>query len=229
MTRSSQAFRLERDMYPALTSSLDSVLGAHGMRLGVLREPTFGGVIPDLLVGVAPEMLPGGISIDRWPHGIYESFILDALTSVTDRSPESVRRSVGLPTSSFRRALRELVRAGLVCLTDDEQLMQTPLAAAAMSVELIAVEAKLSRWREALAQAIDYKDFTDRVYVALDAGRIELTQAIQDEFEGVGVGLLLCTTEAVTAVIDAPRRAIVASPARTRAALMVNTAFQATV
>lgn len=213
-------------MYPTLTSSLDSVLGVIGMRMGVLREPTFGGVVPDLLVGVAPEVLPRSISNDRWPHGIYESFILDALTTASDCSPESVRRSVGLPMSSFKRALRELVRAGLVFQTDDGQLVQTALATAAIAVELIAVEAKLSRWREALAQAIGYKDFTDRVYVALDAGRLELTKAMREEFERVGVGLLSCTPDTVMAMIDAPHRDIIASPARTRAALMVNTAFQ---
>jgi hypothetical protein len=59
------------------------------------------------------------------------------------------------------------------------------------SVSLLAVEFKLKRWREALRQAAQYREFADDSYVILDSSKVETTQTMLSEFRSAGVGLIL--------------------------------------
>jgi hypothetical protein len=56
---------------------------------------------------------------------------------------------------------------------------------------LIAVEAKLLRWRDALAQAAAYRRYADEVYVALPEGFGAPAIVSADLFRAAGVGLLI--------------------------------------
>jgi hypothetical protein len=71
------------------------------------------------------------------------------------------------------------------------------------SLEIVAIEIKLSRWREALWQAREYFQFADRSYVAIDAGRVEVTSTILDEFIATGVGLIAFGKQGATLVCEA--------------------------
>jgi|GEM_PF-2830332 len=55
--------------------------------------------------------------------------------------------------------------------------------------EVIAIELKLARWRDALAQALSYRLFANRVLVALD--RTRATSVDLQAFRSEGVGLVL--------------------------------------
>ena len=69
--------------------------------------------------------------------------------------------------------------------------------------ELIAIEAKLTKWREALDQAIDYKNYSDRSFVLLPHFCVNAAIAHKNEFTKVGVGLLSYSPNSVELIIDA--------------------------
>ena len=55
---------------------------------------------------------------------------------------------------------------------------------------LIAIEAKLTKWLDALEQARAYRQFADQVYVALPADRVQPALKARVMFERNSVGLL---------------------------------------
>lgn len=64
-----------------------------------------------------------------------------------------------------------------------------------VKVEVIAVEAKLTRWREALEQAIGYKAYADRAVVAMAPSALPRTEKVIAAFEQSGVGLCVVHPE----------------------------------
>jgi len=54
---------------------------------------------------------------------------------------------------------------------------------------VVAVEAKLSKWKDALWQAIRYKDFANIVFVAMDSTQIPGTSQVLQEFQKHQIGL----------------------------------------
>lgn len=73
----------------------------------------------------------------------------------------------------------------------------------ASDVRIIAIEAKLVRWRRALEQAVQYGRYADFSYVLLPASRSAPALSEPYLFESSGVGLLVADQDAVTTVIDA--------------------------
>jgi hypothetical protein len=89
------------------------------------------------------------------------------------------------------RLLDELIDAGaLIAPTVDTVRLSEDLRT--LRMEVIAVEAKLSRWNEALDQAVSYRAFADRSLVAMDADRIdEASPRMTEAFNRAGIGLVV--------------------------------------
>lgn len=91
--------------------------------------------------------------------------------------------------------------------------METTSGSLALSPEMrslrahiLAIEAKLARWSEALAQAISYRQFADRVIVAMDAGLFDRTDTgVVSRFRRAGVGLCVVDRDGPTPVHEGRR------------------------
>jgi hypothetical protein len=70
---------------------------------------------------------------------------------------------------------------------------------------IIAIEAKVTRWREALRQAVSYRRYADRSFVALPASLASTALDAAPVFADAKVGLLLVNADAVREVFPAPR------------------------
>jgi len=69
--------------------------------------------------------------------------------------------------------------------------------------EIIAIEAKLSKWRRALQQAITYKICADRVYIAIST---EFCHLVDNELlKKYGLGLIVCDENGVYTKVKAER------------------------
>lgn len=68
---------------------------------------------------------------------------------------------------------------------------------------IIALEAKLSRWRDALSQAARYRRYADESYVVLPGDRADVALRHRDLFVDRGVGLLVATPGALACRIKA--------------------------
>lgn len=200
MIRDSRPFRLERHMVPFIQRALPSVLAlGTAPALKIVREPSIGLVIPDVLVGVVnrrPRVLA------RSHFTTVEGAILALLERAGSMHAEAIQRALFLPESTCFRAIEKLCRAGAVEQTGEAEWKLSQSAATA-GVELIAFEAKLRLWKRALDQAVSYLTFVDRAYVVLDGNQVRISTDVVSAFVERGVGLWLQHGYAATEVVPA--------------------------
>lgn len=71
--------------------------------------------------------------------------------------------------------------------------------------EVIAIEVKLSRWRQALEQAKNYRRFSDQSAVVLDLARVKVNESMKATFRNEGIGLYAVQGEELLQFVP-PRR-----------------------
>lgn len=199
MLTTTAPFRLERDMLAPLARALPSVLGLPSDdTVRTLREPDLGLVIPDVLVGVWRG--PGPAKRSRCT--LVEAFLVAWLESGGSWTPDELDAALYLAAGEAARLLVRLRRAGVAA---PNRLGRWRLAPDAHSrhADVIAIEAKLRRWREALAQGTEYREFADRSYVVLDGNQVAGGEPMLGAFRAAGVGLLFQYGHVLVPVLEA--------------------------
>lgn len=194
---SSGPFRFERDMFASVADFLPRHISKQPDRLFSIKEPTVGSVIPDLLLGEwTDELRPL-----RRNFTFVEARIIALLDEHDELLEEQIADTLHLSEPAAARAFKRIERSGIVIKTADDKIS---LDAGAFTRALVvtAVELKLSRWREALAQAMSYLKFADRAYVVLDADRADPDEAMIAAFRASRVGLFMLGAE-MTEVVPA--------------------------
>lgn len=204
-------FRHERDMFAPLLLALPHALFAAPVELAIVRETVVGMVIPDLLIGRWPATRP---MERRHRSTTVEAHIMATLERFRRLSANTLMARLGLPADATRLALLRLERHGSV--TRDGAKYRLVDSARTSDVELVAIELKLHRWREALLQGAKYRKFADRSYVVLDAARVEITSVMLQAFRKEGVGLYQQRGTEVELLLEA-RRATQITSTRVRA------------
>jgi hypothetical protein len=72
-------------------------------------------------------------------------------------------------------------------------------------VEIIAIEAKLTRWKKALNQAVSYLRFADESYVVLPQSHARKAIEAREDFRAAGVGLWVVTESDIIEEVGATR------------------------
>jgi len=196
-----RAFRFEREMLEPLISTLLPLLGFRApttsQEVTVVQTPAIGNVIPDLLVGRWRDTPSGHLAAITFVEASALSFI-DSLGSI---SPSQFSDRFHLTERAADLALQKLAtRSFLGVNARGEYYLDQ--AANPRSCELIAVEVKLSRWRDALDQAVSYLTFADYSYVVLDGARFIARPESMNQFRSAGVGLLLQYGHFLQPVLD---------------------------
>ena len=182
------AFETERQLQAALVEHA-SVLGIQGAEVRARREMPMGSVIPDLVLVSFDRVPAQSILRVRWsyPH----AYVVAELRRVAHLRRETLVQRMFERRERVDRLLDELIRAGALEETANGSVrLSTELRS--LRTQIVAVEAKLSRWNEALRQAVSYGAFADRSFVAMDAGRIDGGRdEVTDAFRRAGIGLVL--------------------------------------
>lgn len=212
-------FDLERHMLTPLAAGLPYLLGLGGdWTVRILREPTMGLVIPDLLLGAwRPDRAPRAYPATTWIDAHVRSLI-EREGVVT---PEAVRERLHLSPNAAAASEARLLRHGLIARShavtaDAADASAWTLAPGAQTTELeiVAVEAKLSRWQDAVAQAASYLTFADRAYVVVDGNRVRVTPALLAVVDAARVGLVLQHGRVLRHVAPAPVQPTPRTPER---------------
>ncbi len=194
------SFRFEREMVKPLVALLPTVFHLHtGQRARLLREQAIGSVIPDLLFGIWSGELP------RY-HGLntVSRYILAWLsTQKMANSEEQLREVLLLSQHAADSAVATLKRVGAISRRDSGEVDLSPEFDVSGSVRIIAIEMKLKRWREALAQAVEYLKFADEAYVVLDGNQVRMNMEVREAFVANGIGLFLQRSGAIEREIPA--------------------------
>lgn len=202
-------FAFEVDLYAVLSRCLPKLTGLEG-RGGVVRsevQQAVGSVIPDVVLGHVTHGLP--IRTGAPITGLAAS----AVAALLRRGPlrlSTLSEQLFIRPERLERTLSALVRRRVLSVTPGGAFV-LEVAAELRAVRLVAVEAKLRRWREALAQASRYRTFATEAYIALPEGLLADRDQVQSEARALGIGIIAVGSsdlrEVVPAVASAPRTA----------------------
>jgi hypothetical protein len=182
------AFRFERDLVesaaPTLRSALASVIPEDSCSwYAVAYEVVVGSVVPDIVIGVAD-------SIPHWPRrsvSVVEAHVIAQLVQKGAMRVNELVETLYLSDTGAQRAISAITSAGFAGSTDGGYVIPKCYFS---NARVIAVEFKLRKWREALAQASAYRDFANESYVVLDSSQVTDEQRVCAAFTGAGVGLI---------------------------------------
>lgn len=176
----------EAAMVGVIQEGLEVLLQGTDLGWAIRREVQVGRAVADLVILLGES---GTAARPRKPLSVSESVILSCVRNHGSRNDEQLAIRCGFSNpKAVHRPLRQLARHGWLSIDDDGQVS---LAAQAQSSRLVAIEAKLTRWREALGQAEGYLRFADASYVILPIASIGSTLQNLESFRAAGVGLLL--------------------------------------
>ena len=195
-------FNAEAQMCAVLEERLASVFGAPGLQTTAFAEVPVGSVIPDFLV------VQGGAKETgrRLRLTNFDAAILAELLRGCRRAGTVARRLWSEEQTILTR-LNRLRRVGLV--REVRRGSFSPVTTPFSGTHVIAVEAKVSRWTEALRQAASYQTFSNESYVALPSRLVASHARVLTEVRGAGIGLLAVSERGVLPIVKAvPRRAM---------------------
>jgi len=182
------SFRFECEMVQPLIAHLPKLFHLHsGQRARLLREQPIGSVIPDLLFGIWTGELPRCSGL----NAVSRHILAWLSTQKAASTEEQLRDDLLLSQHAADSAVSTLKSLGALSRRDSGEVELCPEFEVIGSVRLIAIEMKLKKWREALAQAIEYRKFANEAYVVLDGSQVRMTGEVRDAFTANGIGLFL--------------------------------------
>ncbi len=201
--RSSGSFRWETDLVSVLETRWRPWPRARQSTWLSLTEVRVGAAAADLVFVRRQSR--------RWPRvpaGLSptEAICLAWLRERRCTTIDWLERLCGVEPGAFRKGtLDRLVDSGLLALGPGGQIVLRRDCSA--RIEMVAVEAKLSKWKKALSQARSNMAFADQSYVALPSSRRSLLPTLAAEFRAAGVGLLFAADGAFDVAIPASNSA----------------------
>lgn len=196
----------EFDLEAALVETLHSgcrsgIFG--GAELISFQQVQVGSVIPDLVLVRRLATRHSGAKLVRLT--LFESWIVGELLRAGRLRESTLTRRLFTRVDDIRPALKRLTRTGVLKETRvGTYSIQTDFSS---KFEVLSVEAKLSRWRNAIEQAKRYLRFSDKSFVALPASIIARNSAIVQACKEAGVGLISVSAHGIDLQLRGERNA----------------------
>jgi hypothetical protein len=192
-------FPLESKLLEVLKaySGASGVFGPAHAELLLFSEVQLGTRIPDLVIVRETRKVAHAQTVTLTA---FESWIVgELMRSGAMREPMLTRRLFTLE-GRVSSALRRLIKRGVI--QRDDSGSYALVSNFSSRFEVVAVEAKLTRWREAIEQAKDYRTFSNQSFIALPESVIDRNPTIPDACEDAGVGLVAVTPSDVELVVE---------------------------
>ena len=203
------AFPSERALQLSLLDALSPSTDTHPVSFAK-REVQVGSCIPDVVAvrykrPPSTHLLPSRIA---YRHAV----VLSLLRARSPLRSTTIAARIHDAPLRIQPTIDELCAAGAI--------LECPSGAFAIARELredepevIAIEAKLSRWKEALAQAESYRHFANYVVIALDAARLTRPTDASAASRRRRVGLCCASPESTLWLVEPARNATCHGPA----------------
>lgn len=193
------SFRLERDLLHVLRDYSGTLFSHATEELRVFTEIQIGMRIPDLLIvsGPAPE---SGRS-QRLSY--FDCAIVAATIQAGPMSVGELAAHTFAPHHEIERRASRLVRVGL--LEQHNALLRCRSQAWRSGRHIIAIEAKLTRWKDAIAQARQYRLFANEAYIAMPSDIVRRNVAALSQCAEDGIGVLAVDRDDVSIVLRSTR------------------------
>jgi len=190
-------FSLESDLLAVLERrSRHTLLGpAAAQESTIYTELSIGMIIPDLVIVHRRRSHIPRVEAKRnlsW----FDCCVLSELLKVGPLTQPVLGRRLLTRESKTTLSVERLLRLGLLVRRSTGTLKVT-LASRSNQIGIIAVEAKLLRWRQAIRQAQSYRSFANESFVALPRNLVSRIKGIGEQCASEGVGLISVSPRSV--------------------------------
>jgi len=178
-------YQTERELQSVLVN-LDFGISTFKTKPMIRREISIGGCKPDVVCVHFMNQSDIVLSQFQWSYKhVYVIWLLrkwhrltsETISLISFEKPDRINLIIG-----------DLIRSHIVIQKETGELTLSDFMLG-IQAEVIAVEAKLFRWKEAIKQAKRYQMFADKVFVAMDVDGVPKEQEIVALFEDLGIGL----------------------------------------
>jgi DNA-binding MarR family transcriptional regulator len=181
-----------------LRDSSPSMLGIDSASCDVLTEMQVGMRIPDLLLVFRdPAELLAPVKLSYFECALLAFTLRTGTSTVTDLAAATYASREDVETRVGR-----LAHLGFLKRRGDEF---TAAKRIGRRVRIIAVEAKLTRWKEALVQAEECRRFANEAYIAMPQGIVRNNLAVVQACASSGVGIIAVDEHGPSVLLDAER------------------------
>lgn len=178
-------FALEDHLLRVTHASLTPHFSRGKQRVVATREKfAVGMIVPDLLLVINDT----GATAKRRPISLFDCSVLSAIMTAGGSTLEMLENCIFARASVIQAALGRLQRQCLVTVRAGRFRISRKVRRRLAHV--VAVEAKLIRWKEAVEQAKSYLRFANASYVALPSSVITRLRPIRAACRSAGIGLI---------------------------------------
>lgn len=149
----------------------------------VRREMMIFPMIPDVMFVGFKELPIGKMFSEKWTY--LQAYIIRHVRMNPCITYDNLQAETFI--SAFDGYITPLLKKGILVRLDGDKIDLSD-ALKNIEVEIVAVEAKIKDWRQALRQAVSYKPYADKVVVVMDPNFVP-KQEHWAEFEAQKVGL----------------------------------------
>ena len=193
-------FALEKELVDILRSGSPAALNVDAGWFRIIAEVAVRERIADLLIihaSAEPDSKPARMSY-------FEAAILAVLLERGAATAPTVADHLYASAGAVQARAETLARLGLVEIAACGTLRATGRHQHS-DARIVAIEAKLTRWREAIEQASHYRAFANQSYIAMPSALFDASGAILSTCEAAGVGALsVAPNGQITIVTEAP-------------------------
>lgn len=186
----------ERGMVRRATPLILAALSLCPEQVRIVHELPIGHSIADVVILRSRDDLVRPVA----PLTVAESVVLAALRQLRSARPETIGRHTFMSAEEVLGVLRGRLSRWRLFKSRDRGVVEAR-ASWVETAEIIAVEAKLTRWREALVQAASYRKYANRSFVMLPEKHAEVATQHAGLFRAAGVGLLSYSSRGVACKI----------------------------
>lgn len=163
--------------------------------------------IPDLvIISDKRNVRRGGRTVRRLT--LFDCTVLAELLNCGPSRRQSISTKLYAQPTSLDRTIKRLLGLGLILERRDGALAGRR-GLFPSSIQVISVEAKLRRWREALGQARKYLVFSNRAFIALPERLIASNTRIRPVCAAEGIGLLAVNPHGAKLLLRARKKKLI--------------------
>lgn len=179
-------YRKESDLRDSLIEHIKCMFGPDQLCYAK-REVPVGSIIPDIVIVSTLNEPRRDLWPSRWTF--MHAALVWHLRCRSKLTKKSLARRVFENPDRIEPVLEQLFKTGAIIKTETgcyklgKELRE-------LSATVIAIEAKLKRWKNALSQAMSYISFSDKSIVAMAPDGIPTTKDSKEIFQNQGIGLI---------------------------------------
>ena len=173
----------------------------------LLREAALPTGVPDL-IAVEPRLRWVASTRKRRSLELLHLQLLHFLSEFGGGRIVEIGQLLNHSSRTVAAALRDLEAAGFV-VQQHERFVACPLSKVFVAKRIVAIEAKMRAWRDALEQAVANMWFASHSYILIPA--LRCLKAVREEAKKLGVGVLVFDGEQTRTVLRPRKQRIPAS------------------